>query len=72
MCAHVANGRNCKSEESIVQLLSNALVVGRRNNEYPATVCSREWDQVTGGWRELHNEELQELYFSSSTTGLMK
>jgi hypothetical protein len=25
-------------------------------------------DEVTGGWRKLHNEELRDLYSSPSTT----
>jgi hypothetical protein len=29
-------------------------------------------DQVTGGWRELHNEELHDLYFSPSLIGMIK
>jgi hypothetical protein len=27
---------------------------------------------VTGGWRELHNEELRDLYSSPSITRIMK
>jgi hypothetical protein len=29
-------------------------------------------DVVTGGWRNLHNEELHNLYFSASTIRMMK
>jgi hypothetical protein len=29
-------------------------------------------DEVTGGWRKLHNEELHGSYFSSSTVRVMK
>jgi hypothetical protein len=29
-------------------------------------------DEVTGGWRKLHNEELRNLYSSSSITGMTK
>jgi hypothetical protein len=28
-------------------------------------------DEVTGGWRKLHNEELRDLYSSSSTIGMI-
>jgi hypothetical protein len=29
-------------------------------------------DEVTGGWRKLHNEELHNLYSSSSIIRIMK
>jgi hypothetical protein len=29
-------------------------------------------DEVTGGWRKLHNEELHNLYSSPSIIGMMK
>jgi hypothetical protein len=29
-------------------------------------------DEVTGGWRKLHNEELHNLYSSPSITGMFK
>jgi hypothetical protein len=29
-------------------------------------------DEVTGGWRKLHNEELHNLYSSSSISGMIK
>jgi hypothetical protein len=29
-------------------------------------------DEVTGGWRKLHNEELHDLYSSSSTIIMIK
>jgi hypothetical protein len=25
------------------------------------------WDEVTGGWRKSHNEELNDFYFSPDT-----
>jgi hypothetical protein len=28
-----------------------------------------KWDEVTGGWRKLHNEELHSLYSSPSQGG---
>jgi hypothetical protein len=28
-------------------------------------------DEVTGGWRELHNEELHDLYSSPSIIGMI-
>jgi hypothetical protein len=31
-----------------------------------------KWDEVTGGWRELHNEELRDLYSSPSIIRMMK
>jgi hypothetical protein len=32
----------------------------------------RRRNEVTGGWRKLHNEELHNLYFSLSKTKLIK
>jgi hypothetical protein len=29
-------------------------------------------DEVTGGWRKLHNEELRDLYSSPSIIGMIK
>jgi hypothetical protein len=29
-------------------------------------------DEVTGGWRKLHNEELRDLYSSSSISRIIK
>jgi hypothetical protein len=29
-------------------------------------------DEVTGGWRKLHNEELRNLYLSTSVIRMMK
>jgi hypothetical protein len=29
-------------------------------------------DEVTGGWQKLHNEELQNLYYSPSIIGMIK
>jgi hypothetical protein len=29
-------------------------------------------DEVTGGWRELHNEELHNLYFSANIIRMSK
>jgi hypothetical protein len=31
-----------------------------------------EEDEVVGGWRKLHNEELHNLYSSASITGMIK
>jgi hypothetical protein len=29
-------------------------------------------NEVTGGWRKLHNEELHNLYYSPSIIGMIK
>ena len=30
------------------------------------------WDEVTGGWRKLHNEELNDMYSSPKITRVIK
>jgi hypothetical protein len=37
-----------------------------------STHFSPKRDEVTGGWRKLHNEELHNLYSSASTVGMIK
>jgi hypothetical protein len=32
-------------------------------NRVPRQLFGTKWDQVTGKWRKLHNEELNDLYF---------
>jgi hypothetical protein len=31
-----------------------------------------KWDEVTGDWRKIHNEELNELYSSANIVRVMK
>jgi hypothetical protein len=31
-----------------------------------------KWDEMTGGWRKLHNEEPYNLYYSPSVIRMMK
>jgi hypothetical protein len=38
----------------------------------PPNIFGPKRDEVTGGWRKLHNEELHKLYFSSSIIRLIK
>jgi hypothetical protein len=35
-------------------------------------ISAPKWDEVTGGWRKLHNEELRDLYSSPSIIRVMK
>jgi hypothetical protein len=35
-------------------------------------ICGPKMDEVTGGWRKLHNEELHGLYSSSSIVRVIK
>jgi hypothetical protein len=35
-------------------------------------IHNKKWDEVTGGWRKLHNEELQGLYSSPSIARVIK
>jgi len=35
-------------------------------------ICGPERDEVTGEWRELHNEELNDLYYSPNTVRVSK
>jgi hypothetical protein len=36
------------------------------------SIFGRKRDEVTGGWRKLHNEELHNLYSSSSILRMIK
>jgi hypothetical protein len=38
----------------------------------PAGIFGPKRDEVTGGWRKLHNEELHNLYSSPSIIRMMK
>jgi hypothetical protein len=51
------------SEEHRLRLFENRLL--RR-------IFGPKRDKATGGWRKLHNEELQNLYFSSSIIRMRK
>jgi hypothetical protein len=31
-----------------------------------------KWDEMTGSWRKLHNEEIHKLYSLPSITGMIK
>jgi hypothetical protein len=35
-------------------------------------IFGSKWDEVAGGWRRLHNEELQNLYCSPSIIRIIK
>jgi hypothetical protein len=35
-------------------------------------ICGQRINEVTGGWRKLHNEELQNLYSSPSIIRMIK
>jgi hypothetical protein len=35
-------------------------------------ICEPKRDEVTGGWRKLHNEELHNLYFYPSIIRMIK
>jgi hypothetical protein len=41
-------------------------------NKVLRRIFGPKWDEVTGGWRKLHNEELRDLYFSASTIRIIK
>jgi hypothetical protein len=49
---------------------------GRRLTEFENRVLRRifgpKWDEVTGEWRKLHNEKLNDLYCSSNTVQVIK
>jgi hypothetical protein len=36
------------------------------------TVCGPKRDEITGGWRKLHNEELRNLYSSPNIIRIIK
>jgi hypothetical protein len=41
-------------------------------NKVLRRIFRRKRDQVTGGWRKLHNEELHDLYSSPSIIRIIK
>jgi hypothetical protein len=41
-------------------------------NRVLGRICGHKRDEVTGEWRELHNEELNDLYCSPTVVRVMK
>jgi hypothetical protein len=41
-------------------------------NRMLGRIFGPKWDEVTGGWRKLHNEELRDLYSSPSIIRIIK
>jgi hypothetical protein len=41
-------------------------------NRVQRRIFGRKWDEVTGGWRKLHNEVLRDLYSSPSIIRIIK
>jgi hypothetical protein len=41
-------------------------------NKVPRRIFGPKRDEVTGGWRKLHNEELRDLYSSPSINSIIK
>jgi hypothetical protein len=41
-------------------------------NRVPRRIFGLKRDEVTGGWRKLHNEELHNLYCSPSILRMIK
>jgi hypothetical protein len=41
-------------------------------NKVPRTIFGPKRDEVTGGWRKLHNEELHDLYSSPCIIRIIK
>jgi hypothetical protein len=52
-----------KKEEHRLRVFENRML--RR-------IFGMKGDEVTGGWRKLHNEELHNLYSSASIIGMIK
>jgi hypothetical protein len=46
--------------------------LGVFKNRVLRRIFGPKWDEVTGGWRKLHNEELRDLYFSPSIIRMIK
>jgi hypothetical protein len=42
------------------------------DNRVLRRICGSRRDEVTGGWRKLHNEKLRDLYSSPSIIKIME
>jgi hypothetical protein len=42
------------------------------NNRVLRRIFGLKWDEVTGGWRKLHNKELHDLHSSQSIIRMIK
>jgi hypothetical protein len=53
--------------------LISLIIFGRIfENRVLSRIFGRKRDEVTGGWRKLHNEELHSLYSSPSISRMIK
>jgi hypothetical protein len=41
-------------------------------NSLPRRIFRPKWNEVTGGWRKLHNEDLHDLYYSPFIIRIIK
>jgi hypothetical protein len=66
-----------KLKRTLIQTVKNKLVTKTftKPRTWTNSLDKRNWteeDEVTGGWRILHNEELHNLYSSPSITRVIK
>jgi len=59
-------------EESRVGVLENRVLSKILENRVSRKIFGHERDELTGEWRKLHNEELNDLYCSQYIVSVIK
>jgi hypothetical protein len=60
------------NEENWSLTLKEVHVLKVFENRLPKRICGSKREEVAGGWRRLHNEELHNLYASSNIIKVIK
>jgi hypothetical protein len=66
------NRSDCKHVKIITHHVGCIGASSRRENRVPRRIFGPKRNEVIGSWRNLHNEELHNLYCSPSIIRIMK